>query len=216
MKNKYLILLSMLYLSFLLTSMILSYRFVTIGPILTVSSIFVIPFSYSISDIIAEVYGYKVIKSVIFNSFISAACVFFLLWLLIKLPAQQKYDSYVMSYNVVFGNALRVFASNFIAMFFGVLLNSYLIVRLKLLVDGRLFFVRSLFSSAIGEFLFTCVVVFFVQYGVSSSSDILEMICISFAMKLSFTVISSFIVAFIVKPIIEKADGGDESIIVNE
>jgi uncharacterized integral membrane protein (TIGR00697 family) len=201
--------LSMLYLAFLTTSMILSYRFVNIGPILTVSSVFVIPFSYSISDIIAEVYGYDTIRKIIWNAFLAAAFIFVMLWLLTKLPASPKYDHFTESYNIVFGHSLRVFVSNCIGMFFGIFLNSYIIVKWKLLVKGKLFFIRTLSSSTIGEFLFTAIVVTLVQYNISSPAEIAEMIVVSFSMKLIFTLLSAITGAFFVKPLIEKIDGRD-------
>ena len=200
--------LSSLYLITMFVSQILSYRFVNIGNILTVASVFIIPITYSISDLIAEQYGYDTIKNTIWKTLPILFFACFLLFLAQELPVVEKYKKYTDAYYIVFHPTLWIYFSNLVAIILGMFLNSYIIVKLKLLVKGKIFFIRSLFSSAIGELIFTAVVVTLVQFHISNWSDIGEMILVSFTIKVAFTFISAIIAAF-AKPLLQHIDGYD-------
>lgn len=67
-KKRCLPILAKLYLVTMFVSQLLSYRFVTIGHILTVASVFIIPLTYSLSDLIAEQYGYDANRMTIWQT----------------------------------------------------------------------------------------------------------------------------------------------------
>lgn len=207
--------LSMLYLGFLMTSYILSYRFVNVFSILTVSSTFIIPFVYALSDIITEIYGYQEIRKVIWCSTLVLFIVSLSLSWLTMLPADQKFATFTSSYQVVFGHIVRVCLSNILGLLIGMFLNSYILVKLKIAMDGKHFFFRSLVSSAIGELLFTATVYSIVQFHISPWKDVLEMIMVSYSVKIIFTLFSSIITAYVIKPIVLKVEGKDKFIITN-
>jgi uncharacterized integral membrane protein (TIGR00697 family) len=207
-ERKCLAFLSMLYLTVMSSSLLLSYRFVNVGPLLTVASVFVIPFTYSISDLIAEFYGYNVIRSVIWKTLICLFILSLVLTILQTLPANKEHDTYTQAYHLVFHGMLRIYSANLIAILLGMFLNSYILVKWKILVKGKIFMIRSMLSSVIGELIFTSVVVGLVQIGVSNFSAISEMILVSFSIKVIFTLLSSIIAAF-VKPLIQMTEGKD-------
>src|SRR5690606_26040201 len=66
---------------------------------------------------------------------------------------------HVDAYKLVFGSSWLVFVSNLAAVITGMLLNTQIIGKTKLITRGKLFSVRSLFSSAIGEFVLTAIIV---------------------------------------------------------
>lgn len=200
----------MLYLGFMMTSYILSYRFVNLFSILTVSSTFIIPFVYALSDIIAEIYGYDEIRKVIWCSIFVLFIVSFALSILTMLPADNRFDTFTSSYHVVFGHIIRVCFSNVLGLLMGMFLNAYLLVKLKIRMAGKHFLLRSLISSAIGELLFTTIVYIIVQFHISPWQDILEMILVSYSVKIIFTLLSSSLTAYIIKPIVYKIEGGDK------
>lgn len=207
--KKCMMFLSMLYLGLLMTSFILSYRFVNIFSILTVSSTFIIPFVYALSDIIAEVYGYHEIRKVIWCSFGVLFIVSLSLFWLTMLPASSKFETFTASYNTVFSHIMRVYFSNTLGMLLGMFLNSYLLIKLKIVMRGKRFFLRSLVSSAVGELLFTAIVYMIVQFQISSWRNIVEMIIVSYSVKMLFTFLSSSITAYTIKPLIYKIEGVD-------
>lgn len=207
-KKKCLPVLESLYTVTLLVSQLLSYRFVVIGNVLTVASVFIIPITYSVSDLIAEQYGYDTIKKVIFRSLPVLFFASLLLYLAQELPVVKQYEQYQSAYYNVFHPIIRIYFSNFIAIWLGIILNSYILVKWKMLVKGKIFFIRSFCSSVIGELIFTAIVVTLVQYGVSSWKNIGEMILVSFSVKVFFSFFSAIIAAF-VKPVLYSIDGCD-------
>jgi len=197
-----------LYFITLLVSQLLSYRFVTFGSILTVASVFIIPFTYSIADLIAEQYGYHTIRKTIWWAMMMLFITCFALCTSQALPAAAKYQKYTDAYYVVFHPMLRIYFANLIAAIPGMFLNSYIIVKWKIRVQGKIFFVRSLVSSLAGEMLFTSIAISLVQFGIVKWQEIAEMILISMSVKIIFTVFSAG-VARMLKPMIRRIDGGD-------
>ena len=65
---KYLVLLSMLYVTALLASIILAHKLIVIGGILGSAATFVFPVTYFCADIVAEVYGYDVSRRLIWSA----------------------------------------------------------------------------------------------------------------------------------------------------
>lgn len=208
--------LSMLYLGFLLTSYILSYRFVNVFSILTVSSTFIIPFVYALSDIITEIYGYQEIKKVIWCSTLVLFIVSVSLSWLTMLPADPKFATFTSSYHIVFDHIVRVCLSNILGLLIGMFLNSYILVKLKIAMDGKYFFFRSLVSSAIGELLFTTIVYAIVQFHISPWKDVLEMILVSYSVKIIFTLLFATVTAYVIKPIVLKVEGDDKFIMTKD
>lgn len=200
--------LSMLYLTFMTASLLLSYRFVDISGILTVGSVFVIPVTYAISDIISELYGYAAMRSTIWKML---GCLFILslsLDGLVHLPANVKYQLYTQNYHFVFDPMLRIYFANLAGILVGMFLNSYFLIKWKMKLNGRLFYLRSIISSTIGELIFTSITVTLVQIGVSHAHAIIEMILVSVAIKITFTLFSSLLAAGIKKRLIQF-DGGN-------
>lgn len=193
--------LTVLYIVFMIASQTLSYRYVSIGPILTVSSVFVIPFTYSIADLIAEVYGYTTMRNVIWLMLVVLGIYAIVMFVLTDLPQKESFAKFNTGYTSVFHPIVRIYLSNFIAVLLGMFLNTYILVKWKALVKGRIFYIRSVLSSSAGELIFTAVVISLVQVGVMPFKAILEMIAVSFCIKITFTLVSAFIVFFL-KPFV--------------
>src|SRR5438552_2766771 len=67
---KYLTFLCMLYMTIKLTTVVLIYKIITIGPFSASASTLVIPFWFVMGDVITEVYGYKVARHMIWMAII--------------------------------------------------------------------------------------------------------------------------------------------------
>lgn len=65
----YLILLSMIYMAVDLSSMVFAYKIIAIGSIVAAASSLIFPSTYSLMDIIAEVYGLQMAKKIILYAF---------------------------------------------------------------------------------------------------------------------------------------------------
>src|SRR3990167_11210507 len=84
--HKYLSILSMVSITFLIAAMIFTYRIIEIGPFLTPGGVIPFAVTYLIAGIITEIYGYENARKIIFGNFL---CIFVFnlsVWFLLKLP----------------------------------------------------------------------------------------------------------------------------------
>jgi uncharacterized integral membrane protein (TIGR00697 family) len=205
---KYLNFLSMFYTTILLISVLLDYKFISIGPMLASSATFVISITFFLSDVIAEVYGYQIAKKIIWSSVICLLCFAVIGFFLEKLPTPLEYSKYGDAYSVILNLLFRASLSNAIAILIGAFFNVYFVTKWKMLVKGRYFWLRSLGSSAIGEALYTVIVVSFLNIGIVSFSHLAEILLISYLYKLIFDTLAvtpaSMLAAFL-----KRAEGVD-------
>jgi len=155
---KLLSLLSMIYVTIMLISIVMSYKLTHIGSFSMSPSSIVIPFWFVLGDIIAEVYGYKVARIVVWSALICEAIFIFSIYGLIQLPSpDQGFWHNQESFNAVFGKFPKVFVGSFTGIFLGSFINVYAITKWKILLRGKYFWLRSMGACAIGETVFTLV-----------------------------------------------------------
>lgn len=163
------LLLVILHITFSLVGTVLLYKLVAVGPGLAPGGLFVLPFVLLIEDIIAEVYGYKIARLLIWFLFLSMFVFTASALIIIHLPS-PSYWNLQSSFDQVF-NPITVAAPSLIAgLFISWFINIYGITKLKILFKGKLFWLRSIASSLIGGLI--CVfVVFGITYGHSISEE---------------------------------------------
>ena len=111
----------------------------------------------------------------------------------------------------------RVFMGMVLAYLIGSFVNSYMLSRWKIIVRGKYFWVRSLVSSGLGQFLFTFIAMFFDLYGMMPIHTLLSLAVVAYLVKLIFTPIvalsASMTAAYLKK--VEKIDVYDTGINYN-
>jgi len=180
-------LLIMLYVVIMMISIAMVYKLVEIGPLTMASSSIVLPIWYVLGDIIAEVYGYKTSRVVIWSALLCEAIFIFSIVAMIHLPSPSFWH-YQADFNVVFGKLPRVFLGSVTGIALGSFMNVYILTKWKALIHGKYFWLRSVGSCAIGEGIFTVVTIMFDYIGVFDMSKILQMILISYSIKLSASI----------------------------
>lgn len=149
--NKYLLFIAYLYLAFMLADQVLMYRMVQIGHFSSLTAgVFLMPLYYFTGDMIAEVYGFKIARTLVYLvsicSIIFAALISGLNTL--PIPGDWLHRS---DYDYVFGRLMRSSIGGLFAVLCGSYINAYLISKLRIMIKGRFFIIRSITSSAIGE-----------------------------------------------------------------
>ena len=130
---------------------------IALGSLLLTASVIVFPVTYAISDLIADVYGYQIARSVIWSG---TACVLIFGLLtdgLMHLHSPHSWR-FAEAYQELVMPQLRIAFGYMVATTAGTLLNAYMIVRWKALVHGRHFWLRSIGSTLVGEAVFTVLV----------------------------------------------------------
>jgi queuosine precursor transporter len=71
----------------------------------------------------------------------------------------------------------------------GAFLNAYVLTKWKILWRGRYFWLRSLFSTAFGELIFTTIVILVNYFGVFDFKNMFELGVVSFCFKIIMSVV---------------------------
>lgn len=142
---------TMLYITVALCDILSVYRLTTIFNITIASGIFILPFFYTLEDIITEVYGYAEFRRIVWSMLAITNIFALIMYVVTQMPtpaAWQHKDAYV----TVFGQLLRItIGGGCIAILAGAFINSMIISKWKILAKGRYFWLRSLGSSCIGQ-----------------------------------------------------------------
>lgn len=189
---KFLILISMIYMSIMLCNAILTNRYIGTDALFVLGGTFTSPFVFILDDIIAEIYGYKITRSVIFSGF-AAQTVFVLICQLVVIAPYPSSFREFDAYNYILGSSLlRISISGFTAYILANLINSYIITRWKILLKGRYFWLRSLGSSTISEALYSLFAIVMMELQFIPMNDILKVVTTSYSIKVAYSIILAF------------------------
>ncbi|MDR0663249.1 MAG: queuosine precursor transporter [Spirochaetaceae bacterium] len=122
------------------------------------------PLSYVVGDILTEVYGFKASRRVIWAGFCALVLCSAVFFLLRRLPADSAWEAYAGSaaYDAILGGMSTggIALASLAGYFAGEFSNSVLLSRLKIVMKGRLLFVRTITSTLLGELLDSVIFVF--------------------------------------------------------
>lgn len=143
-------LLGILFCVCLIASNLLETKVVRIGPLTATAGLIVFPISYILNDCIAEVWGFKKARLIIWSGFAMNFLVVLFAQLAVMLPAAPFWEG-EEGFNFVFGMAPRIAFASFTAFLAGSFLNAYVMSRMKILSRGRHFSLRAIVSTLAGE-----------------------------------------------------------------
>jgi uncharacterized integral membrane protein (TIGR00697 family) len=123
------------------------------------------PIVYVLGDVLTEVYGYKTARRVIWTGFTVlalSALVFFLLGIL---PPESSWEAETggnFAYNAILGGMSYggIVLASLTAYLAGELSNAAVLSKLKVIMKGRMLWVRTIGSTLVGEGLDTLIFVF--------------------------------------------------------
>ncbi|WP_028389226.1 queuosine precursor transporter [Legionella fairfieldensis] len=179
---KYLTLISMLYMTFKLTTILLIYKIINIGSISFTASTLVMPFWFFLGTIITETYGYRVSRHLIWMAIICQFIFAFICTTLIHVHSPIWVNQ--AAYDQILGKLPRVAFASFLAIMCGAFINAYVLAKYKILSKGKSFWLRGLKSSAIGELVFTIIAYLTEFVGIMPIHDLIKLMIISFLVKI--------------------------------
>jgi uncharacterized integral membrane protein (TIGR00697 family) len=206
-QSGYLLFLAMLYLTVMLCSGVLTHRLIQLGPFYTMAGTLVAPLWFTLSDVIAEIYGYTVARRLVWFGFICQTIFAIICKLLVELPSPDFLDNQT-AYFTVLDSILYTCLSALVAYIFAGFINIYLISKWKILLMGRYFWLRSLGASTISELIFTVLAVFFIQVGKLPLKQMLTIMAVSYSLKVIYAILLA-LPANLLTYVIKKTDGID-------
>lgn len=120
-------------------------------------AIFVIPIIYTISDAIVEVFGAARAKSV-YRSGLLAIVIFILFsFLAIKLPPSARFKTSESSYDLIFGQSIRIAIASLTAFAISDFLDIVIFQSITKRTGKKALWLRTNITNFISEFLDTCI-----------------------------------------------------------
>ncbi len=193
----YLPILTMLYITVIMTVSVLSNKIIIVAGHVTMAGTLFIPFWFILSDIITEIYGYKISRQIIWFSFLCLFIFSILCSIALHAPSPNFWHGQ-SAYELVLGDLIRITASGLIAYIISGTMNIYLLVKWKLLLKGKYFLLRSLCASTIGEFVYTVLAVVMIQFHILAWGEMEKIIITSYSIKVICTLLSALPANFIV------------------
>lgn len=166
----------------LLVSNILATKLIAVGPLILPAAVIIYPFTFMIGDILSEVWGYRYAKQVIYLGFIANffMVIFTYIGGLLN-PAPTWLNQ--SSYEAIFGLVPRIVLGSFIAYLIGELLNSWVLIKIRNITGQKLFFIRTIGSTIIGQFFDTAIFITIAFFGTLPTNVFLRLLIGQYAVK---------------------------------
>ena len=199
-QHKYVIFLSMFYVTVMLCSAIFIYKPVAMWVGFASGATLIFPICFVLSDVIADVYGFKISQQVLWSGFMCQLLFSIGCFIMLKTPSPAFWHNH-LAFELVLGHLFRITIMAFISIMISGYVNIYLITKWKILLKGRYFWARSIGASIVGEGVYSVTAIILIQYNVVPLSQIPMMIFWAYSFKIIATLIlaapASFLCAFL-------------------
>jgi len=145
-----LMLMGILFCVCLIASNLVNAKVVQIGSFSMTAGFIVFPISYILNDCIAEVWGFRKARLIIWMGFLMNFFVVALGGIACAMPAAPFWQG-ADAFKFVFGLAPRIAAASLMAFLVGSFLNAYVMSRMKLRDKEKRFAWRAILSTIVGE-----------------------------------------------------------------
>jgi uncharacterized integral membrane protein (TIGR00697 family) len=117
------------------------------------------PVSYIFGDILTEVYGYKNSRRVIWSGFFALGLTALVLMIVRYLPGEVEWQGYAgqNAYDAILGGMSSggIVLASLSAYWAGEFANSYVLAKMKIAMQGRRLWMRTIGSTLVGEWIDT-------------------------------------------------------------
>lgn len=201
----------------LVASNMLETKVVQLGPVSLTAGFLVFPISYIINDCIAEVWGFKKARLIIWMGFMMNFFVALMGLLAVALPAASYWSANEPHFNFVFSLAPRVTIASFLAFLVGSFLNAYVMSKMKLAMEGKHFSWRAVVSTLVGEGADSLIFFPLAFAGLMPFNEVIKLMVIQVVAKTLYEIIALPLTIRVVKKVkeIEGTDVYDKDISYN-
>lgn len=171
------------------------------------AGLLVFPISYIINDCIAEVWGFKKARLIIWSGFAMNFFVVAVAQIAVAIPAAPYWQG-EEGFNFVFGMAPRIVVASLSAFLAGSFLNAYVMSRMKIASRGKHFSVRAIWSTVVGETADSLIFFPLAFGGVIPVNELLMLMLVQVVLKSLYEVLVLPVTIRVVKAI-KKMEGTD-------
>jgi hypothetical protein len=195
---KYLIPITGLFTATLLISNTLESKAFAIGPMTLTAGTIIFPLAYLFNDILTEVYGYAAARRVIWTGFAAMLLMSIFYAIAVALPPASMWDGQD-GYAQVLGVVPRIAFASVIAYFCGEFINSYIVAKMKVRMQGRMMGLRFVLSTFAGEAIDTVIFMAIAFIGVFTFDDLISVGLSMWAVKVGWEILALPLTLFVVK-----------------
>ena len=200
----------------LVASNLLGTKILQVGPFALTAGVIVFPVSYIINDCIAEVWGFRKARLIIWMGFLMNFFVVALGGIAAVIPAPPFWEG-DEAFRFVFGLAPRIATASLTAFLVGSVLNAWVMSRMKLRHQERRFSLRAITSTLIGEGADSLIFFPLAFGGLMPASELVKMMVLQVTAKTLYEIIVLPLTTQVVKYIkrYEGVSAYDENISYN-
>ena len=209
-------LLGILFCVCLIAANLLEAKVVQVGAVSITAGFIVFPISYILNDCIAEVWGFRKARLIIWMGFLMNFMTVALGQIAVALPAAPFWEGEA-GFDFVFGMAPRIAAASLTAFLAGSFINAYVMSRMKVFSHGKNFSVRAVLSTVAGESADSLLFFPLAFGGLMPVSELLKMMLVQVVLKTLYEVIILPVTVRVVRYIkrVDESDVYDEHISYN-
>lgn len=186
--SKYLLTITGTFVAVLLISGIVSTKIIDLWLFTFDGGTLLFPLSYIFGDILTEVYGYRTSRRVIWIGLVSMLLMIAMIVVINFLPANA--DRWQQSaYEIILMATPRIFLGSIIAYFAGEFVNAFVLAKMKVLMEGKRLWMRTIWSTIIGQAVDTVVFVMIAFYGMMDMQTLWIIILSNYIFKVAVEVI---------------------------
>jgi len=200
----------------LITANIVGQKLITVGGINVTAGLLVFPITYIINDLIAEVWGYRKMRFIIWNGFLMNFFVVLIFRISIWAPASQGF-MHQHAFSMILHSTERITVASFIAFLFGSFLNAFVMSKMKILQHGRHFSIRAVASTIVGEGADSLIFITIAFSGILHRHELIILILTQAGLKTAYEILALPLTNYIVKRLKkhEETDVFDHAISYN-
>lgn len=197
----------------LIASNLLETKIIQVRSLTITAGFLVFPISYITNDCIAEVWGFRKARLIIWVGFAMNFMVLALFQVAMALPAAPFWEGEA-AFRFVFGLAPRIAAASLLAFLVGSFLNAYVMSRMKIASQGRNFSARAVLSTVLGESADSLIFFPFAFGGLMPVEELLKLMLIQVVAKTLYEILVLPLTIRVVAALkrIERTDVYDENI----
>ena len=191
----------------LIAANLLETKVIQVFGVTVTAGLLVFPISYIINDCIAEVWGFRKARLIIWSGFAMNFFVVGLGLIAVAIPAAPFWEG-EEHFDFVFGMAPRIVAASLMAFLVGSFLNAYVMSKMKIASAGKNFSLRAIVSTLVGESADSMIFFPIAFAGLIPVGELFIMIGTQAALKSLYEVIILPVTIRVVN-YIKKVDGND-------
>ena len=201
----YLISLAVIFTTLLLTANISAVKIIAIGSEGIDAGIIAYPLTFLISDVISEVYGRKTTTKIIWLGFLANLLMISIIYVAGILPSATFWNDQ-QSYDQILGAVPRIVIASMVAYLVSQNHDVLAFEMWKKVTGGKFLWFRNNASTVVSQGIDTTIFILIAFVGIYSFDDILNMIWITYLIKIVVAIIDTPLVYILVNIVRRKKD----------